>query len=362
MEQNTIWVMNAPAAFQRCMNECLDGLRDKICIPYLDDILVYSKTFEEHVRDVQQVLRRLQEHGIKVKPSKCNFFQRRVRYLGRIVSGDGYSLDPEDTVAVHNLAKQKPETVGDVRKVLRFLSYYRQYIQDFSRIAKPLYDLMAGPDPLVGNHRVTWTDEHQERLDLLIHQLTSPPVMAFPDFTKPFVLHTDASQEGIGAVLYQEQDGKLRVLGYASRTLTPAEKNYHMHAGKLEFLALKWAITEKFRDYLYYAPSFTVYTDNNPLTYILSSAKLSAVGHRWVAELADFNFNIKYRPGKTNIDADVLSRIPIDLDKYMKDGERCNLCNHTSSDLSGRSHTLGDSSISKHQRCSLRTSRHRFSL
>ena len=131
-------LMNAPAAFQRCMNECLDGLRDKICIPYLDDILVYSKTFEEHVRDVQQVLRRLQEHGIKVKPSKCNFFQRRVRYLGRIVSGDGYSLDPEDTVAVHNLAKQKPETVGDVRKVLGFLSYYRQYIQDFSRIAKPL--------------------------------------------------------------------------------------------------------------------------------------------------------------------------------------------------------------------------------
>ena len=312
-------LMNAPAAFQRCMNECLDGLRDKICIPYLDDILVYSKTFEEHVRDVQQVLRRLQEHGIKVKPSKCNFFQRRVRYLGRIVSGDGYSLDPEDTVAVHNLAKQKPETVGDVRKVLGFLSYYRQYIQDFSRIAKPLYDLMAGPDPLVSNHRVTWTDEHQERLDLLIHQLTSPPVMAFPDFTKPFVLHTDASQEGIGAVLYQEQDGKLRVLGYASRTLTPAEKNYHMHAGKLEFPALKWAITKKFRDYLYYAPSFTVYTDNNPLTYILSSAKLSAVGHRWVAELADFNFNIKYRPGKTNIDADVLSRIPIDLDKYMKD-------------------------------------------
>ena len=152
-------LMNAPAAFQRCMNECLDGLRDKICIPYLDDILFYSKTFEEHVRDVQQVLRRLQEHGIKVKPSKCNFFQRRVRYLGRIVSGDGYSLDPEDTVAAHNLAKQKPERVGDVRKVLGFLSYYRQYIQDFSRIAKPLYDLMAGPDPLVSNHRVTWTDE-----------------------------------------------------------------------------------------------------------------------------------------------------------------------------------------------------------
>ena len=311
-------LMNAPAAFQRCMNECLDGLRDNICIPYLDDILVYSKTFNEHVQDVRQVLRRLQEHGIKLKPSKCKFFQRRVRYLGRIVSGDGYSLDPDDTAAVHNLAKQKLETVGDVRKLLGFLSYYRQYIQDFSRIAKPLYDLMAGPEPLASNHRVTWTEEHQKRLDMLIHRLTSPPVMAFPDFTKPFVLHTDASQEGLGAVLYQEQDGKLRVLGYASRTLTPSEKNYHMHAGKLEFLALKWAVTEKFRDYLFYSTSFTVYTDNNPLTYILSSAKLSAVGHRWVAELADFNFDIKYRPGKSNIDADVLSRLPLDPSEYME--------------------------------------------
>lgn len=91
--------------------------------------------------------------------------------------------------------------------------------------------------------------------------------MAFPDFAKPFFLHTDASHEGLGALLYQEQDGNLKVLGYASRTLTPAEKNYHLHAGKLEFLALKWAVTEKFRDYLYYALSFDVYTDNNSLTY-----------------------------------------------------------------------------------------------
>ena len=160
-------LMNAPAAFQRCMNECLDGLHNNIYIPYLDDILVYSKTFDEHVQDVRQVLRRLQEHGIKLKPSKCKFFQRRVRYLGR-VSGDGHSLDPEDTAAVQNLAKQKPATVGDVRKLLGFLSYYRQYIQDFSRVAKPLYDLIAGPDTLANNHRVTWTEEHQKRLDMLI--------------------------------------------------------------------------------------------------------------------------------------------------------------------------------------------------
>ena len=121
-------LMNAPAAFQRFMNERLDGLRDNICIPYLDDILVYSKIFDEHVQDVRQVLHRLQEHGIKLKPSKCKFFQQQVRYLGRVVSGDGYSLDPEDTAAVHILAKQTPPTVDDVRKLLGFLIYYTQYI------------------------------------------------------------------------------------------------------------------------------------------------------------------------------------------------------------------------------------------
>lgn len=104
----------------------------------------------------------------------------------------------------------------------------------------------------------------------------------------------------------------MRVIAYGSRTLSVSEKNYHLHSGKLEFLALKWAITERFRDYLYYAPFFTVYSDNNPLTYVLSTAKLNATGSRWVAELADFNFTIKYRPGKENIDADSLLRMSVD--------------------------------------------------
>ncbi|TWW67066.1 hypothetical protein D4764_02G0001070 [Takifugu flavidus] len=149
--------------------------------------------------------------------------------------------------------------------------------------------------------------------------LTSPPILAYPDYDLPFVLHTDASNEGLGAVLYQQQGNKLRVIAYGSRTLTPAEKNYHLHSSKLEFLALKWAICDKFRDYLYYAPTFTVYTDNNPLTYVLSSARLNAVGHRWVGELADFHFTIKYRPGKSNTDADTLSRHPVHLDGHLKE-------------------------------------------
>jgi hypothetical protein len=109
----------------------------------------------------------------------------------------------------------------------------------------------------------------------------------------------------------------MRVIGYGSRALTKAEKNYNLHAGKLEFLALKWAVCNHFRDYLYYAPKFTVYTDNNPLTYVLSTAKLNATGQRWIAELADFRFSIKYRPGSANSDADALSRMPLDINTYM---------------------------------------------
>lgn len=136
--------------------------------------------------------------------------------------------------------------------------------------------------------------------------------MTYPNYSEPFILHTDASEQGLGGALYQRQDGKLRVIAYGSRTLTAAERNYHLHSSKLEFLALKWSITEQFRDYLYCAPHFTVYTDNNPLTYVLTSARLNATGHCWVAELSDFSFTVKYRSGTANRDADALSRIPIE--------------------------------------------------
>ena len=133
------------------------------------------------------------------------------------------------------------------------------------------------------------------------------PVLAYADYSKPFVLHTDASTLGLGAVLYQKQaDGKERVIAYASRTLNRAERNYDAH--KLEFLALKWAVTDRFHEYLY-GGTFDVFTDNNPLTYILTTAKLDAMGHRWVASLGPYNFNLHYKPGKLNSNADALSRI-----------------------------------------------------
>ena len=142
--------------------------------------------------------------------------------------------------------------------------------------------------------------------------------MAYSNFEKPFVVHTDASKDGLGAVLYHHRNDILRVVAYGSRTLTPAEKNYHLHSGKLEFLALKWAICDQFRDYLYYAPSFKVYTNNNLLTYVLSSAKLNTTGLRWIGDLADFNFTIHYRQGKATIDADTLSRMALDDIAYIE--------------------------------------------
>lgn len=163
---------------------------------------------------------------------------------------------------------------------------------------------------------IVWAPEHQQILEQLVNGLTHPPVLAYPDFDQPFVLHTDASEQGLGAVFYQQQDGKLRVIGYGSRTLSPAERNYHLHSGKLEFSARKWAVCEKFRDYLFYAPHFTIYTDNNPLTYIMSTAKLNAVSHLRVGELSDFRFSIRYRPGKTNIDADTLACVPLNINNF----------------------------------------------
>ena len=310
-------IMNAPAGFQRFINACLANLCGEICFAYLDDILIFSKTFKEHIINTTKVLDCLEKKGVKLNPSKCCFFKREIRYLGRLVSEKGYRPDPENVKALDR-CKVAPNTVGQLRSLLGFLGYYRTYIQNFSQKHKPVYDLLQKTEgditkkQLDSQAKVAWTSQHQEIVETTVEYLKSPNVIAYPDFSKPFVVHTDASNEGLGAVLYQVQEGKTRIVILASRTLSPAERNYFMHSGKLEFLALKWAVTEKFSDYLMNGPNFEVVTDNNPLTYILTSAKLNASGLRWVAELANYRFSIRYRAGKKHIDADYLSRHPIE--------------------------------------------------
>ena len=223
--------------------------------------------------------------------------------------------DPAKIEAVRNWPV--PKTVKEVRQFLGFTGYYRRFVKGFAAIARPLNDLLVGLDtnPKASKKRKTckkqalfeWSEEHQQSFETLIDKLTSPPVLAYADCRLPFSVHTDASTSGLGAVLYQKQDGKEQVVAYASRSLKPSEKNYPAH--KLEFLALKWAISEKFRDYVY-GSKFEVLTDNNPLTYVLTTAKLDATGQRWVASLCDYDFVIKYRSGRKNADADSLSRVP----------------------------------------------------
>lgn len=304
---------NAPATFQRLMEDCLGDLKPDTCCVYLDDIIVYSRTVEEHLDCLERVFDRLDEYGLKLSPKKCQFFKSKLKYLGYVVSAQGVETDEEKIARVKEWPT--PRNQDEVRQFLGFAGYYRKFVRDFSKLAKPLQELVgAGQnkkarrgrkiEPLPGWY---WGMEQEAAFQDLKEALTSAPVLAYPEYSLPFVLHTDASGEGLGAVLYQIQDGVKRVIAYASRGLTKAEKNYPAH--KLEFLALKWACTKKFHDYLY-GNTFEVYSDNNPLTYVLSTAKLDASGHRWLAELACYTFSIKYRAGVVNVDADTLSRLP----------------------------------------------------
>ena len=296
---------NAPATFQWLMESCLGELHLEWCIIYLDDIIIFSKDPDDHLIRLRVVFECLAKAGLKLKPSKCEFFRSRLTYLGHIVSKDGIATDLTKIGAIKNWPK--PNTVTEVHSFTGFTNYYRHFIKGYAKIVRPLHELTSGENGKKKNYRVSWTERCQESLDFLKKIWSECPVLAYADYTKPFVLHTDASTMGLGVVLYQKQeDGKERVIAYASRTLNRAEHNYDAH--KLEFLALKWAVTDRFHEYLYGA-TFKVFTDNNPLTYILSTTELDAMGHRWMASLGPYNFKLYYKPGKLNIDVDSLSRI-----------------------------------------------------
>ena len=234
-------------------------------------------------------------------------FWKQINYLGHVVGHKGVTTDPEKIKAV--IEWPRPTTVTEVRSFLGFVGYFRRFIPNFSKVVKPLNILLQnleGPSNQKKKFRVQWEAEQQESFETLQRLCTEAPILAYADFKAPFILHTDASSDGLGAVLYQNQDGQRRVIAYASRSLSPSERNYLAY--KLELLALKWVITDKFHEYLYGA-EFQVFTHNNPLTYILTTAKLDATGHRWVAALSNYTFSITDKPGKNNKDADTLSRI-----------------------------------------------------
>ncbi|KAK7922290.1 hypothetical protein WMY93_009192 [Mugilogobius chulae] len=303
---------NAPSTFQRLMERMFGSEHCQSLLLYLDDVVVYSASIDEHLQRLGTVLSRLQKEGLKVKLSKCEFFKREVKYLGHVISGEGVSTDPDKVAAVAGWPR--PNTVTELRSFLGFASYYRRFVSGFAKMAAPLHRLIADVQRVSGKRKhqlltASWTGDCEQSFNDLRAALVSAPVLAYANFSLPFVLEIDASFNGLGAVLSQEQEGKVRPIAYASRALSPTERNMSNYSSmKLEFLALKWALTEKFRDYLL-GQKCIVWTDNNPLSH-LETAKLGATEQRWAAQLASFDFTLRYRSGRTNTNADALSRCP----------------------------------------------------
>ena len=318
-ERMPFGLTNAPATFQRLMNSVMSEFIFSILLVYLDDLLVFSSTFEKHLTALRMVLERLRAVGVRLNPEKCEFAKERVNFLGHVVSASGISTDPSKVSAVMDWPT--PKTVKEVRSFLGLASYYRRFVAEFSRIARPLHALypkvheLYPKDRHVGETKplgALWTPECQEAFLRLKMALTTAPVLGHPDFREPFTLEVDASREGLGAVLSQQQDGRKKVIAYASRTLRMTEREMKNYSSlKLELLGLKWAVTEKFRSYLL-GHRFDVFTDNNPLTH-LQTAKFGATEQRWIAEISAVgDMKTHFKSGRLNRNADALSRQPIE--------------------------------------------------
>lgn len=290
---------NAPATFQRLMECVLAGLSPAQCLIYLDDIIVYGTSFEDHLEHLENVLTKLGEAGLKLKPTKCHFAQQQVQYLGYLISEDGVAVDPSKVEAVTSYPQ--PTDVKELRGFLGLANYYRRFVQGFASIAKPLYQLTSK-----NAKGFDWTPQCQQAFDQLKQLLVSPPILAYPRFEIPFVVHTDASDHAIGGVLSQIQDGKERVIAYFSRQLGKAQRNYSTI--EREALAVVSAIQE-FYPYLY-GFHFDLYTDHNPLVSLKTVKDYGGRVSRWLLLLQQFQFTVKYKPGGSNGNADGLSRRP----------------------------------------------------
>ena len=242
---------NAPAMFQHLTQNCLGELNLTYALIYLDNVIVYSKTEEEHLVHLRAMLERFMEHGLKLKLSKCNFFRTEISYLGHKVSAAGMELGTEGLKGIAEITP--PATYTKVRKFLGATGYFRHFIKGYARIAKPLNNLLQGENSKLKSQSLGLPPDALAMFQELKMKCLTVPVFAFADFKKPFLLETDALIEGLGAVLSQKQDdGQYHPIAYASQGLKGGESRYH--SSKLEFLALKWAVTDQFKEYLQYQP------------------------------------------------------------------------------------------------------------
>ena len=265
---------NAPAVFQRLMQRVLMGLNPDqgpdFVSAYLDDVLVFSETFNDHLQHSALVIQRLSEAGLMLKPSKCHFICQEVQYLGHLLSPEGIRPNPERIAAVREYTT--PRSVKEVRQFLGLASYYRRFVKGFAKIAQPLHALTQKGAPFV------WTPECQEAFTQLQQRLIESPVLEYPDFAKDFTLETDASAMELGAVLSQRgTDGNLHPVAYASRALAPQEKRYPII--ELETLAVVWAVSH-FHAYLY-GHDMHVFTDHSAVKAVLETPNHSGKHARW---------------------------------------------------------------------------------
>ena len=242
---------NAPATFQHLMQNCLGELNLSFAMVYLDDVIVYSEMPEDHLTWLQAVFDHFAHHGLKLKPSKCHFFKEEITYLGHKISTRGMLPGQK---GIEEIAWMGPPiTYTGVRKFIRAVGYICHFIKNFAQIAKPLNDLLGCSNSKLKNHPILPAAAAEEAFYMLKKKCAMAPILAFADLKRPFLLETDTSKYGLGTILQQvQEDGKYHPVAYASRTLHGSEANYH--SSKLEFLALKWAVTQQFKEYLMYQP------------------------------------------------------------------------------------------------------------
>lgn len=291
---------NTPATFERMMETVLQGLTGKICLVYLDDVIVFGKTFEEEEKNLKEVFSRLRRAGLKMSPKKCHLFQREVNFLGHVVSAKGVTTDPTKIEKVANWPR--PTDKEGVQSFIGLCMYYRKFVKGFATIARPLHHLTGNKTPF------EWTPECEEAFDRLKTYLTTPPILASSDTESPFILDTDASLSGIGGILSQVQGGHERVVSYYSRVLSKTEKNYCVT--RRELLAVVKAVVH-FHHYLY-GREFLIRTDHASLQWLLSFKSPEGQVARWVETLGLYVFKIEHRAGLLHGNADALSRRPCD--------------------------------------------------
>ena len=289
---------NSPATFQKLMESILGGLQWNRIVLYLDDVIVYGETFEKTLENLAEVFNRLKEADLKLKPSKCNLFQKQVEFLGHSVSEQGISCDPKKIEAVAEWPQ--PKTIKEVRSFVGFAQYYRKFIRNFSNIAAPLNSLTK--------HRAKfiWSEECNIAFNMLKEKLTKAPVLAYPNNEGKFILDTDASLYGVGGVLSQIQNGEEKVIAYGSKTLSSSQQNYCTTMRELLAVVI---FIQQFHSFLW-GRDFTLRTDHASLQWLCNFKEMSGMLARWMSVLGNYSFTIEHRKGNIHLNADGLSRIP----------------------------------------------------